>query len=135
MQVHLFSLGFDASLDVLDPDEFAVALLGEQYDIALLGWTTPQRQTAKLQESTLVRWILFDLLQPVLAQSMPEAWLQMLDGTTAATEARFLESHHVLPLVFFHDTWQVSASLEHVAAGAGSALLGLDDVHVEPAPE
>jgi MarR-like DNA-binding transcriptional regulator SgrR of sgrS sRNA len=135
LQVHLFALGFDASLDVLAPDEFAVVLLGEQYDIALLGWTLPQRQSAKLQETTLVRWILHDLLQPVLSQSMPEAWQQILDGTGQATEARLLESHHLLPLVFYHDTWQVSAALDNVDAGVGGALLGLDAVHVEPGTE
>ena len=127
LQVQLAHLGIDAELYSRPPSSSTTALHAGSFDLAVLGWTPP---AAELQEAGRVLHLLSSLLLPVLGEALPPAWRDLLEGRGRATEISLAASGHLLPLVFFHDVWQVPDTVQPLRPE--TANLGLPDVHVRP---
>ena len=132
LQVQLSQLSYEVELEDRPPATYAAALRGGRYDIAVLGWTPPQDPPDALQESSRVLHTLGTLLAPVLGEALPPAWRDLLAGRVHATEAALMASGHLLPLVFFHEAWEVPDVAQSLRAAAGAARHGLADVHLQP---
>ena len=144
LRAELVASGQEAGLDALPPAEFANVVQAGGYDIVLLGWTPPQ-PAGEMSEAARVRCILSALLQPALGEPMPgevgkggdrlpAAWRALVSGREAPTEAALLATGHLVPLLFFHDTWETPAGLVNGRAGTLAADLGLASAHFEPKP-
>jgi peptide/nickel transport system substrate-binding protein len=141
LRAELVASGQDAELDALPAGEFATAVQAGSCDIVLLGWTPPQ-PAGEMSEAARVRYALSALLQPVLGEPapaeagkgdrLPAAWRPLVSGHDAPTEAALLATGHLVPLLFFHDTWEAPAALANVHAATLAADLGLASAHFEP---
>lgn len=134
LQVHLFASGFDARLDVLPSEEYNVALLTEEFDILLLGWTPPLSAGRRLREDTLVRHLLTHVLEPALLDRLPASWSDILRKQTPATRDALFEEGYLIPLVRFHETWELSQRIGNAQPGYNAATLGLMQAHLRPVP-
>ena len=132
LQVHLSQLSFDVELDSRPPATHAAALRDGRYDIAVLGWTPPQSHAQDLQESSLVLHTVGNLLAPVLGPQLPPAWRDLLAGRVRASEATLMATGHLLPLVFFHDVWEVPDGVQSLRPAASAPRLDLADVQLQP---
>ncbi|UCE02067.1 MAG: hypothetical protein JSW67_12510 [Candidatus Latescibacterota bacterium] len=140
LQVHLFALGLDARLDVLDSPRYAEALRTSRYDIVLLGWSPPlpERSAAAFDASSLassadgarVRSILSSLVAPILGPHMPPRWRDLLEGRETASESALLESGQLIPLIFFHDQWRAVDRV--VDVHPSHTDLGVAGAHLQP---
>lgn len=132
VQVHLFALGLEATLDVLTADAFATAIASRAFDVVVMGWTPPQARSMPLEGALIPRLILSDVLQPVLGDSLPDGWSALRRSRDPKdASAVLLRDDYCLPLVFFHDIWQGSDDLLRLDLGAGAAGLGLANTHFE----
>lgn len=132
VQVHLFALGLDATLDVLAADAFATALASRAYDVVVLGWTPPQARSMPLEGAAIPRLLLSDVLQPALGDSLPEGWSALRRHRDPKDASNLLlREDWCVPLVFFHDLWQGSQDLTRLDLGVGAAALGLANAHFE----
>ena len=134
LQVHLFASGFDARLEVLSNEEYRLALLTEEFDIVLLAWTPPLSAGRRLNEDSLVRHVLTHVLEPALLDRLPARWSDMLRKQTPATRQALFEDGYLIPLIRFHETWQVSNRVGNAHPGFNSANLGLMQAHLRPGP-
>jgi hypothetical protein len=134
LQVHLFASGFDAQLDVLPSEEYNVALLTEEFDILLLGWTPPLSAGRRMREDTLVRHVLTHVLEPALLDRLPRAWADILRKQAPATREALFEDGYLIPLVRFHETWELSQRVGNAQPGHSTATLGLVQAHLRPVP-
>jgi MarR-like DNA-binding transcriptional regulator SgrR of sgrS sRNA len=134
LQVHLFASGFDARLDVLPSDEYNVALLTEEFDILLLGWTPPLSAGRRLREDTLVRHVLTHVLEPALLDRLPQTWSDILRKQVPATRSALFEDGYLIPLVRYHETWELSQRVGNAQPGYNAASLGLVQAHLRPTP-
>ena len=134
LQVHLFASGFDARLDILPNEEYRVALLTEEFDIVLLGWTPPLSAGRRLHEDSLVRHVLTHVLEPALLDRLPAAWSDILRKQSPATREALFRDGYLIPLVRFHETWRVSKQVGNARPGFSTANLGLRAAHLRPAP-
>jgi MarR-like DNA-binding transcriptional regulator SgrR of sgrS sRNA len=126
----LVALGVEATHDVLPPAQFAAALQAASYDVVLLGWTPPQPEEA-LPEATRARVIVSALLQPLFGERLASLWRD--ERGEAAGEAALLGSS-LVPLLFFHEAWDVSEALTDIHSSGLAADLGLAGAHLEPSP-
>ena len=132
VQVYLFALGLDATLDVLGADAFASALAARAYDVVVLGWTPPQPRSMPLEGAAIPRLLLLDVLQPTLGDSLPEGWSALRRSRDPKDAgATLLRDDWCVPLVFFHDTWQGTDDLTRLDLGTGAVGLGLANAHFE----
>ncbi len=132
VQVHLFALGLDATLDVLAADAFTTAVATRSYDVVVLGWTPPQPRSMPLEGATIPRLLFLDVLQPTLGDSLPEGWSALRRNRDPKdASAILLKDDWCIPLVFFHDTWQGSDDLTRLDIGTGAVGLGLANAHFE----
>jgi len=132
VQVHLFALGLEATLDVLAADAYATAVTTRAYDIVILGWTPPQARSMPLEGATIPRLLLLDMLQPMFGDSLPDGWSSLRRNRDPKdASAVLLKDEWCIPLVFFHDTWQGSDDLSRLDIGTGSVALGLANAHFE----
>jgi MarR-like DNA-binding transcriptional regulator SgrR of sgrS sRNA len=134
LQVHLFASGFDARLEVLPNEEYHVALLTEEFDIVLLAWTPPLGASRRLREDSLVRHVLTHVLEPALLDRLPEKWSDILRKQAPATREALFQDGYLIPLVRFHETWQVSKQIGNAHPGFSGAELGLVQAHLRPIP-
>ena len=131
LQVHLFALGFEASVEVLAPPALESAVRAGSYDVLLVGWTPPAPTDGKRDESLRLYDALGRLLLPTFGVHAPDGLAEMLEEREPA-EAALLESGHVVPLIFFHDAWETSSHLADVRPAKHGADLGLTDAHLQP---
>jgi hypothetical protein len=132
LQVHLFSLGMNADLESLQDEALVQALTSQSYDVAVLGWTPPQPAAGVLESATRARLLVSSLLQPALGTALPEAWSPTKLAAAKDPDATLLRSDLCIPLVFFHDVWQISASIQNLLPGSTAARLGLASAHLDP---
>lgn len=134
LQVRLFALGLNADLDVLTADLLQRAIAAGAYDLVVSGWTPPQPAPGKLEAMIAARELLNEVLRPVLGASLPETWAALERARDPRdAEATVLRADYVIPLVFFHDTWQSSADLLNVELGSTRPYLGIASAHLDPA--
>jgi len=134
LQVHLFASGFDARLDVLPNEEYRVALLTEEFDVVLLAWTPPLSAGRRLHEDSLVRHILTYVIEPALLDRLPVRWSDILRKRAPATRQALFEDGYLIPLIRFHESWQMSKQVGNAQPGFSTASLGLMQAHLRPNP-
>jgi len=100
--------------------------------VLLVGWTPPPAPRTAQGESMRVRDIVGRLLVPTFGVHAPESLQNVLAARGAADETMLLESGHVMPLIFFHDTWAVSKGLVDVQLVPYRADFGLVNAHLQP---
>lgn len=130
LQVHLFALGFEASVEVLAPPALESAVRAGSYDVLLVGWTPPATGGNR-DEPLRLYDALGRLLLPTLGVHAPAGLADVLEQREPA-EAALLDSGHVVPLIFFHDAWETSGHLADVRPAKHHADLGLIDAHLQP---
>ncbi len=133
LQVHLFALGLEANVNVLSPPTLDVAVRAGSYDVLLLGWTPGEMAGAAHPEAMRVRDIVGRLLLPTFGVHAPDEILQVLEDRDGPEEAVLLRNDYVVPLIFFHDAWEVSSQLVGVRLAPQRADLGLTNAHLQPA--
>lgn len=132
LQVHLFALGVAADLDVLTPEALETALTSRNWDVAVLGWTPPQPGVVEFDATARAQLLAAGVLQPLLRDAMPEAWMPMRLRGARDAEQVLLRGNWCIPLVLFHDLWQTGSDLARFEPGAAAAGLGVANAHFAP---
>lgn len=131
LHAHLFALGLDPKVQVLAPPTLDAAVRAGNYDVLLVGWT-PLRAAGGKGEPLRVRDVAARLLLPTFGVHAPDDIRRVLEDRGAPEESELLRSGHVLPLIFFHDAWEVSSHLADVQLVPDRADLGLTNAHLQP---
>jgi hypothetical protein len=132
LHAHLFASGLDPKVQVLAPPTLDAAVRAGNYDVLLVGWTPPGPLGASRSEPIRVRDAATRLLQPILGVHSPDDLRKVLEDRGAPEESALLRSGHVVPLIFFHDAWEVSSHLADVRLAPHQADLGLTNAHLQP---
>ncbi len=130
--MHLFALGLEATVQVLAPPALEAAMRAGSYDVLLLGWTPPGFAGVQRRQAMRVRDIVGRILLPTFGVHAPDEILQVLEDRGAPQESVLLQNGYVLPLIFFHDSWEVTRNLVDVRLAPHAADLGLNHAHLQP---
>jgi hypothetical protein len=132
LQVHPYALGVAADLDVLPDDGWEQALATRGFDIAVLGWTSPQPAVVEFDAATPAQLFSSSVLIPTLRDGVPEGWFPSRVRAAKDPEQTLLRGRWCIPLVFFHDLWQTAGNIVNFQPGAVAPAVGVASAHFAP---